>query len=278
MSPSASNPFEYTPIEKVRTYWNSNPCNFGYSRAPFGTKEYFDDVERERYIRESHIPAFADFEKWRGKRVLEIGCGMGTDTINFARHGAFVTAVDLSEKSLEIARQRAQLFGLQDFITFFQVNAEELSKALPKEKYDLIYSFGVIHHTPHPENVLSQLKGYTHPDTVLKIMVYHRYSWAVLWILLKGKCAFWKLDDLIAKYSESQNCPIIYTYSKSSVKNIFHGYEIQKISVEFSVSQANHFITLYRKSNLFFHVLHPVFSFFGKPFGWHLCITAKPTS
>ena len=76
---------------------------------------------------ESHIPGFADFKRWKGKKVLEIGCGIGTDTINFARHGAQVTAVDLTEKSLELARQRARVFGLEDRIRFIQANAEELS-------------------------------------------------------------------------------------------------------------------------------------------------------
>ncbi len=92
-----------------------------------GTKDYFDEVEARKYFVESHIPDFADFKSWKGKKVLEIGCGLGTDTINFARHGAQVTAVDLTEKSLELARQRAKVFGLEDRIRFIQANAEELS-------------------------------------------------------------------------------------------------------------------------------------------------------
>ena len=91
--------------------------------------------------------------------MLEIGCGLGTDTINFARHGAQVTAVDLTEKSLELARQRAKVFGLEDRIRFYQANAEELSASVPVEAYDLVYSFGVIHHTPHPGNVLDEFRS-----------------------------------------------------------------------------------------------------------------------
>src|SRR5439155_8773234 len=149
---------------------------------------------------------------WQGKRVLEIGCGIGTDTMNFARNGAQVTAVDLSEKSLEVARQRAKVFGLDNRIDFIQANAEELSRYVPAGAYDLIYSFGVIHHTPHPERVLDELRHYTDSETVLKIMVYHRWSWKVLWILLTyGKGQFWRIDDLIAHYSEAQTgCPVTY--------------------------------------------------------------------
>src|ERR1700730_17204736 len=108
--------FSDVEISRFRDYWNARPCNIRHSTAPVGTKEYFDEVEARKYFVESHIPRFAEFERWRGKKVLEIGCGIGTDTINFARHGAQVTAVDLTEKSLELARLRAKVFGLEDRI------------------------------------------------------------------------------------------------------------------------------------------------------------------
>jgi 2-polyprenyl-3-methyl-5-hydroxy-6-metoxy-1,4-benzoquinol methylase len=130
--------------------------------------KYLDEVEARRYHVESHIPRFAEFERWAGERVLEIGCGIGTDTIKFARHGAQVTAVDLTQRSLEVARQRAQLFGLEDRIQFVQVNAEELSSYIPIEPYDLVYSFGVIHHTPHPERVLEQIRKYIKPESSIR--------------------------------------------------------------------------------------------------------------
>ena len=145
--------FENTSIQKVSEYWDSRPCNIRHSPKPVGTKEYSDEVEARKYFVESHIPGFADFERWRGKKVLEIGCGIGTDTINFARHGARVTAVDLTEKSLAVARQRVKVSGFEDAVQFYQANAEQLSDYVPVEKYDLVYSFGVIHHTPHPERV-----------------------------------------------------------------------------------------------------------------------------
>ena len=101
--------FRHIPIEKVKEFWDRRPCNIRHSPKPVGTREYFDEVEARKYFVEPHIPRFAQFERWRGKKVLEIGCGIGTDTINFARHGAQVTAVELSEKSLEIAKKRAEV-------------------------------------------------------------------------------------------------------------------------------------------------------------------------
>src|SRR5207253_7675608 len=156
-------------VSRVRDYWNAWPCNIRHSTAPIGTREYFDQVETRKYFVEYHIPRFAEFARWRGKKVLEIGCGISTDTINFARHAARVTAVDLSEKSLELTRTRAAIFGLQDQIRFCRGNAEELSGFVPVEPYDLIYSFGVIHHTPRPDLVLEQLRRYTHHGTVIKV-------------------------------------------------------------------------------------------------------------
>jgi ubiquinone/menaquinone biosynthesis C-methylase UbiE len=126
---SLTSAFQDVGIERVAAFWNRRPCNIRHSPREVGSKEYFDDVEARKYLVEPHIPRFADFSRWAGKKVLEIGCGIGTDTINFGRHGANVTAVDLSEKSLEIARRRADVFHLQDRIRFVLADAEDLTHA-----------------------------------------------------------------------------------------------------------------------------------------------------
>jgi SAM-dependent methyltransferase len=99
-------------LEDVKAYWNSRPCNIRHSSKPIGTKEYFDEVEAKKYKVEPHIPRFAEFEKWKGKHVLEIGCGIGTDTVNFMRSGVeSLMAVDLSIKSLELTSRRLFVMG-----------------------------------------------------------------------------------------------------------------------------------------------------------------------
>src|SRR5262245_38415874 len=198
--------FSATPIDRVRDYWNSRPCNLRHSPAPVGTREYFDQVEARKYFVEPHIPGFAQHDRWRGKRVLEIGCGLGTDTINFARAGARVTAVDLSSRSLELARQRAEVFGLADRIGFVEANAEQLANFVEPAEYDLVYSFGVVHHSPHPERVLDQIRQhFVGPRTIVKLMVYYWWSWKVLRILFTdAHGAFWRLSQAVARNSEAQ--------------------------------------------------------------------------
>ena len=279
--PNFPDTFQNKPIEEVHDYWNARPCNIRHSTKPVGSREYFDEVEARKYFVESHIPPFAEFERWRGKKVLEIGCGLGTDTMNFARHGAQVTAVDLTETSLELARRRAKVFGLEDRIQFIRADAEELSASVPVQAYDLVYSFGVIHHTPHPGKVLDEIRKYVTPQSTVKIMVYNRWSWMVLWILfIYGKGQFWKLDRLIAQYSEAQTgCPVTYSYSRSDGKRWLsdHGFETTEVMVDHIFPYFIPEYVQYRYTVLWYFrwMPRPLFRALERAFGWHLCLTAK---
>jgi 2-polyprenyl-3-methyl-5-hydroxy-6-metoxy-1,4-benzoquinol methylase len=274
-------PFNDVTIDRVAGYWNARPCNIRHSPRPIGTREYFDEVEARKYLVESHIPRFAEFPRWNGKKVLEIGCGIGTDTVNFARAGAAVTAVDLSEKSLQVARDRVGIFGLADRVQFFQGSAEELSSFVPREPYDLIYSFGVIHHTPHPERVIDQMRAYAKTGTTIKIMVYNRRSWKVLGILLGyGHGQFWKLDELIARNSEAQTgCPVTYTYTPNQGRALLEtaGFRVTDIAIDhiFPYRIRDYIAYRYVKEWYFRWMPAPLFRWMERHWGWHLCITAQ---
>jgi 2-polyprenyl-3-methyl-5-hydroxy-6-metoxy-1,4-benzoquinol methylase len=273
--------FADVEIARVQEYWNSRPCNIRHSTAPVGTKDYFDQVEARKYFVEYHIPGFAEFERWRGKKVLEIGCGIGTDTINFARAGALVTTVDLSDKSMELARRRAAVFGLEDSIRFCPGNAEQLTTFVPPEPFDLIYSFGVIHHTPHPDAVLQQLRQYTRPGTTVKIMVYHHRSWKVAWILAaEGRGQFWKLQDLVAKNSEAQTgCPVTYTYTRGEGRRLLerHGFRVTDVRAEhiFPYRIPDYVKYHYVKEWYFRGMPRPLFRLLERRFGWHLLLSGQ---
>ncbi len=266
-------------ISDVQEYWNRQPCNIKRSKSMPGSIMWCMDTEENKYHVEPHIPEQADFKKWSGKRVLEIGCGIGITACSFAQQGANVTAVDLSEESIRLAKIRADLHGYTDRIKFYQGNAEELDKLVPLEKFDLIWSFGVIHHSPDPGKIINCIKKYMAPHTELKIMVYNKMSWKVFWVFLRyGKAAFWKIDKLIATHSEAQTgCPITFTYTKKSIQDLLVGLEIRDISIEhiFPYRIKDYIQHEYVKVWYFRWMPEKWFKWFEKKIGWHMCVTAS---
>jgi 2-polyprenyl-3-methyl-5-hydroxy-6-metoxy-1,4-benzoquinol methylase len=272
--------FEHVSVEAVRDYWNRRPCNIRHSPKPVGSKEYFDEVEARKYFVEPHIPHFAEFPRWSGKRVFEIGCGIGTDTINFARNGAEVTVAELSDESLRVAQQRAAVFGFDDRIRFYNGNAEELTSFVPVEEHDLVYSFGVIHHSPHPDRILEQARRYLRPGGTLKVMVYNRRSWKVLWMVLKhGKGDLRKTRKLIAEHSEAEfGSPVTYAYTRNELVEMLarHGFRATDVFVDhiFPWRIPDYVNYRYVKVWYFRWIPQPLFRRLERAFGWHLCATA----
>lgn len=274
-------PCEEKTTHQVQKFWDKRPCNIRHSPQEIGTKLYFDEVESRKYFVEPHIQRFAQFSRWKDKKVLEIGCGIGTDTMNFARSGAKVTAVELSGKSLEIARRRAEVFGLENRIDFYPGDAEKLSQFVPQEPYDLIYSFGVIQHTPHPERVLEQIRYYAKPGGEIKIMVYNHRSYKVLWIILKyGKGRFWKTRDIVAENSEAATgSPVSYTFSRKKIKRLLEqqGFEVTELWVDHIFPYHVRDYVKYEYVKVWWIRLLPdsVFRWLERRFGWHICVTAR---
>jgi len=204
-------------IERVRSFWNAQPCDSTL------------DEDYVRYRVQPHIYPFADFSSTTGKRILEIGCGIGTDTEQFnfwnAKH---TVAVDLSIESIKIAKER---LGWCKRITFLEANAEELSHYLTPQPFDIIYSFGVIHHSPNPERIFQQLTHYCDVNTELRIMLYAKWSLRSLYVLLfRGKGQFWNFSEILRSTAETQyGCPVAYFYSFKQVRELMKDYKITSI-------------------------------------------------
>jgi SAM-dependent methyltransferase len=265
-------------IAEVKEYWDRRPCNIRHSPKPAGTREYFDEVEARKYFVEPHIPRFAQFERWCDKKVLEIGSVIGTDSVNFARAGVDLTVVELSEKSLEICRNRFAVYGLN--AKFYLGNAEKLSSFVPVEPYDLIYSFGVIHHTPHPEKVFEEIKKYCNSGTEIRMMLYYKWSWKVFWIIFNySKGAFWKADELIRTYSEAQaGCPVTHYYSFKDIRHLMSDFKIVEMHKEhiFPYKIDKYINYQYERVWYFRWMPRLLFRWLERKLGWHVLIVAKP--
>ena len=159
--------------EEVRAFWQAHPCGVKFTEAEVGTREFFRRVEEHRYRTEWHIPEAAHFAGARGLRVLEIGCGLGTDGAQFARAGAEYTGVDLTQAAVELAERRFALEGLRG--TFRTADAERLD--FPDESFDLVYSHGVLHHTPDTAQAIREVHRVLVPGGRAIVMLYHRDSY-----------------------------------------------------------------------------------------------------
>lgn len=257
-------------IDKVARFWDKQPCNSRDSEKLQATTAYFAETETKKYLAEPHILRFADFEQWRGKKVLEIGTGIGTDAVNFARAEADYTGVDLSPKSLDLCRKRFAANRLPG--SFYLGNAEDLSSLVPIKPYDLIYSFGVIHHTPHPGRIIDELKKYCSPETEIRIMLYAKWSWKVLRIILvHGQWMFWRARDLVARYGEAQiGCPVTHLYSFREIRKLLKDFKIVEIHKR-DLALCNGLVKW-----LILNLPRFCRYWLERWFGWNILIVAKP--
>lgn len=160
-------------VENVREFWNANPCQSDLSQAD-DRRRYFEEISRKRYGgREWHVPTVANFGAYQGKDMLEIGCSIATDGLEFARRGANYTGADLTPHSIELAQERFKLFGVPG--RFVVVNAEE-RLPFPDESFDHVYSFGVIHHSPDPARIVKEIHRVLRKGGTITIMLYNRTS------------------------------------------------------------------------------------------------------
>lgn len=159
--------------ERVRAFWQANPCGVKFANAEPGTRRFYELVEEHRYATEWHIPSAADFAGAHGLKVLEIGCGLGTDGAQFAKAGADYTGIDLTDAAVELARRRFELFDLPG--NFQTADAENLS--FPDESFDLVYSHGVLHHTPDTAKAIREIHRVLRPGGRAIVMLYHRNSY-----------------------------------------------------------------------------------------------------
>jgi len=250
--------------QKIRDYWNAQPCNVNHSKQPVGTEDYFNEVTAKRYKAEPHILDFAGFHQWRGKRVLEVGCGIGTDAEQFTRHGAEYTGIDISDQSLEICRQRFDVLGLEG--TF--INRSATDELTDLGEFDLVYSYGVIHHYPDIDQAIDNIYNATKAEGEFRFMVYAKNSWKYA-MIRKG------LDQFEAQ----ADCPYAEAFTHDEIEQMM---EPDKWSIE-RLRQAHCFMYNVSKYKAGEFELEPWFEAMPdimrdavrEYLGWHLLVKAR---
>lgn len=200
---------------KIRQYWDSQPCNIRHGKSDVGTQAFFKEVSERRYRVEPHIAEFAGFHYWAGKRVLEIGCGIGSDAEEFARAGAEYVGIDISQQSVTLSRNRFDVLELAG-----EFHIKDASKSLVDlGKFDLVYSYGVIHHFPGIEQIIANVQEVLHVGGEFRFMVYAKNSWKYT-MIQKG------LDQFEAQ----PGCPYAQAFSKDEIQHLLaSGWKIERL-------------------------------------------------
>jgi ubiquinone/menaquinone biosynthesis C-methylase UbiE len=256
-------------LDDVRKFWNANPCQSRLSEEE-DRRRYFQEISDKRYGgREWHVPTVAHFQAFRGKDVLEIGCGIATDGLEFARNGAKYVGVDLTPHSIELATERFELFGVPGR---FEVADAAKGLPFPDSSFDHVYSFGVIHHSPEPEDIVREMHRVLRKGGSFTVMLYNRSSinyyveimflrklcrWALLPSFMPGMIAAitgfdrWKLEghrqalvskrkisheEWVSMNTDGPSCPLARVYDKDEARELFSNFSNVRQEVwEFNV-------------------------------------------
>lgn len=157
---------------EVKEFWNRQSCDTWHTQSEKFSRQYFDEIEAWRYRDQPFIHSFAQFSRYHGKRVLEVGFGAGTDFIQWLRAGAIASGVDLTEEALANLTRRINAYNLPQPESLRVADAENLPFA--NDTFDLGYSWGVLHHTPDTEKAIKELVRVVRPGGEIKLMLYNR--------------------------------------------------------------------------------------------------------
>jgi SAM-dependent methyltransferase len=255
--------------QNIKKYWNKQPCNIKHSKIKNFSKEYFEEVKKKRYFVEPHIIKFANFKKYNKKNVLEIGCGIGTDATEFIKNGARYFGIEYSNVSLEITKKRIETLNLKKKKPrFFNLDAENLSQIKKLNiKFDLIYSFGVIHHTVDMKKCFNEIYKLANKRTEIKIMLYAKNSYKNFLIKKTNY-----------RYEAQKGCPVVHKVDRNDIENLIHNkFKLIRLEQDFIFPYK---LKLYKKNVYekldYFNVMpKKIFEALKKNIGEHMLIDLK---
>lgn len=244
----------------IRAYWNEHIHDLEIAQHPIGTKEFFEELTAYRFEKLEYLPRLVDFTVYRGKRLLEVGCGVGLDLVRFAQHGAIVTGVDLAEVSIKLAKKNFAFHGVTGDLQI--MDGEHLH--FNDESFDVAYAHGVLQYTADAKRMIQEINRILKPGGEAILMVYNRYSWLNL------------LSGLFAVQLEHEDAPILRKYSIDEFRRILRDFSYVEIIPErFPVKTRLHRGLKALVYNSFFvGVFNLIPRSIVRPFGWHLMAKA----
>jgi ubiquinone/menaquinone biosynthesis C-methylase UbiE len=230
--------------------------------AEVGTKRFFDDLDDYRFDKLHYLPRVVDFSAYRDRKLLEVGCGIGTDLVRFARGGARVTGIDLSQTAIDLARKN---FALN------HVSAEELRVAngeelpYPDATFDVVYGHGVIQYTADPAQLIRECHRVLKPGGTGIFMVYNRVSWLNA------------LSKVMKVALEHEDAPVLKKFSIAEFRELLKPFaQVEIVPERFPVKSRLHkgwkgvaFNTV------FVGTFNALPRSLVRPLGWHLMAFAR---
>lgn len=240
----------------VRDYWNRHIHDLDVSTHEPGSREFFADLDQYHFEKLHHLPRLIDFTAYRGRKVLDVGCGAGTDLARFARGGAIVSGVDLSSSAIALARQNFAQQGLTADLR--EADGESLPFA--DDMFDLVFAHGVVQYTSHDRALVEECRRVLKPGGTAVFQVYNRISW------LNG------LSKVMKVPLEHEDAPVLKRYSAREFRALLGGFPAVRVVEErFPVKSRLHggwkgmvF------NNLFVGPFNALPRSWVRRFGWHL--------
>ena len=243
-------------IDRIREYWNRHIHDLEITTHPVGSPGFFADLDQYHFEKLHHLLRLVDFNGYAGRRVLEVGCGAGTDLARFARGGAIVTGVDLSSSAIALARQNFDQLGLTADLR--EADGEHLPFA--NDTFDLVYAHGVVQYTANPQALVAECGRVLKPNGQAVFQVYNRISWLNA------------LSKLMKVPLEHDDAPVLLKYSAGEFRRLLKGFrDVRIVEERFPVKSRLH---KGWKGTMFNTLFVGTFNTVPRPlvrrFGWHL--------
>jgi SAM-dependent methyltransferase len=245
-------------VASIHDYWNERIHDLEMTDQPVGSPAFFAELDDYRFDKLRYLPRVVPFDGYRGQTLLEVGCGIGTDLLRFARGGAHVTGIDLAERSIELARKNFECAGLTDAADLRVANGE----AMPFDDavFDVVYAHGVLQYTADPARMVAECHRVVKPGGVAVFMVYNRVSWLNA------------LSRVMRVRLEHEDAPVLRLFSIGEYRRLLGLFrDVRIVPERFPVASRLHGGWKGRLYNgVFVSAFNALPVFIVRPLGWHL--------